>query len=68
MIKLVVQPYCHSCPDFEPHAEKPILLYDSSGDLYDTLGDTVIFCKHRDRCRRMMEHLKAELEEHKEKD
>lgn len=67
MIKLVVQPYCHSCPDFEVDVEKPTVYYANFEEC-ETVGDTMIFCEHRDRCRRMMEHLKAELEEHKEKD
>lgn len=58
MIKLVVEPYCHSCPDFEVYVEKPTAYYANFGECI-TIGDTVIFCEHRDRCRRMMDYLKS---------
>lgn len=66
MIKLEVESYCHSCPDFEVDVEKPTAYYANFEEC-ETVGDTVIFCENRDRCRRMMEHLKAEMKENKEK-
>lgn len=66
MIKLKVEPYCQDCSDFEVEIEKPQAYYAAFNRCV-TIGDTVIFCEHRDRCHRIMEHLKAELEENKEK-
>lgn len=45
MIKLVVEEYCHECPNFEAHVEGPTIF--DNGDVF---GDTTIMCKKRVSC------------------
>ena len=58
MIRLDVDNYCSTCPDFEPDVEKYILGYDH--DL--KVVNTIIRCEHRDRCRNTAKYLREELE------
>lgn len=48
MIKLVVEPYCQNCKEFEPDFEKQVLYSDTPKRM--EICNTVIFCQHRDRC------------------
>lgn len=58
MIKLDVDDYCQSCPDFEAEIEK--YTYGYTNEVKAT--NTTIRCKHGDRCRVMIRRLKEELE------
>ncbi len=54
MISLSVEDYCHTCPDFEPDCIVTELgTYTSD----KTLIDTVIRCKHKDKCRSMNDRI-----------
>ena len=50
MIKLDVDDYCQSCPDFEAEIEK--YTYGHINEVNAT--NTTIRCKHGDRCRVMI--------------
>lgn len=58
MIKLVVEPYCQNCKEFEPDFEKQILYSDLKRM---EMCNTVIFCHHRDRCNWAIDHYQKEV-------
>ena len=58
MIKLDVNDYCQSCPDFEAAVEK--FEYGYLNEVKSV--NTTIRCENRDRCRNLVRHLKEELE------
>ena len=58
MIKLVVDDYCQSCPDFIADVEKLEYGYDTGIKVINT----TIRCMNRNRCRNLVRHLKEELE------
>ena len=62
MIKLDVDDYCQSCPDFIADVEK--FEYGSLNEVKSV--NTTIRCENSDRCRNLVRHLKEELkgEEH----
>jgi hypothetical protein len=51
MIELYVEPYCHDCPEFEVSIS------------YTALPNHHIICKHRNRCKAMLEYLKKKASE-----
>lgn len=57
MIKLCVESYCHDCGDFEPHVVR----------IFNGLGvyETKIKCEHRDRCIKIAEHIRDDMEAEK---
>ena len=55
MIRLNVKPYCHNCLEFEADVEKPEIMYAHNEELAVT--DTIISCKHRNRCEAIKKHL-----------
>ena len=55
MIILDVDAYCASCGEFEPDIEK-LLLEEPMRDIYETF----IRCKHRQKCRELIEYLREE--------
>ena len=59
MILLDVKEYCQSCTEFEPEVEKPTNFY-ANFEKYMSVGDTVIRCEHRNRCEKIINHLKGE--------
>lgn len=61
MIKLNLDDFCQGgCPEF-----KAIVEYQQISANFDTtFMDTVIFCKHRDRCRHLMAFLKSKEGSH----
>ena len=61
MIKLDVEEYCHSCPDFEADVETPVT-YCSVDDMF-TIGDTIIRCSFRHRCKHIKEYVTKNKEE-----
>lgn len=52
MIKLDVQDYCHSCPDFEAEVTGgPSMFYNTDGEAVEIImADTVIRCIRSERC------------------
>lgn len=57
MIKIEVEDYCHECLDFQPDVEKPVVLY-SDTDRYVCIGDTIVRCEYRQRCKAIENHVK----------
>ena len=58
MIRLEVQPYCDNCMAFEPDVERPIALY-ADGKIIDRMGDTIVRCQHRERCKSLVDYIKS---------
>ena len=58
MIKLDVDDYCQSCPDFIADVEK--FKYGCLNEIISV--HTTIRCENSDRCRNMVKYLKEELE------
>lgn len=54
-IKLCVEDYCHSCPNFEAEVEKTVV--NEYGDPVIVLTD--IYCQHRNICKNISNHLKT---------
>ena len=64
MVKLNVDDFCRGgCPEFKAIVEYPPV-YQSCNNFYITVTDTVISCKHRDRCRHVMAFLKSKEDSH----
>lgn len=62
MIKLEVEDYCHDdCMDFEAEVKHPAMLF-CGGEPYEAVSDTIIRCKNRFRCKRMMARCMARVE------
>lgn len=59
MIRLDIRPYCHSCLDFEADVEKAEILYAHNEEL--AISDTIIQCKHRERCETIKRYLMHNL-------
>lgn len=59
MIRLEVQEFCEECPDFKSKTEKDATRRDADGVL---CRDTIIYCKHRDRCRAMAGYLRRRID------
>lgn len=54
MINLEIEKYCNNCSEFEPAVIK-----EKERDFYgNCICDTVVKCKHSDRCIALMEYLK----------
>ena len=76
MIKLEVEDYCQSCPEFEPDVDKDIDRYfvDTFDpfDPFDTerrehvVCDTIIRCEHRGRCRSIKTQIERDMAVRKE--
>lgn len=64
-IRLDIQPYCSSCLDFEPDVTKPerATLYSYDGPVYNTISDTIIRCKHANRCSNLVRYLNRQAKE-----
>ena len=60
MIELKVEPYCHSCPEFDTDIKQVLL--QSVGKPY-VEANTTIYCKHRTRCKFVKEYLKGKVSE-----
>lgn len=56
MIKLKIEDYCEGCTEFEAVTESPQNAYDSYGNII-WLDDTIVHCKHRMFCKRLIKHL-----------
>lgn len=60
MIELLVEPYCHDCTNFEADVHK-IAAKLVDGDI--VYADTVISCKYKSRCKRMLKYLEKKASE-----
>ena len=60
MIKLEVQDYCQTCPNFEADVERPVTLYRDAEEI--TIGDTIIRCENRRICERVKKVISNEKE------
>lgn len=58
MIRLVVEPYCNNCPEFE--ATKDVFKTENFAENQQDYV-TYISCEHEDRCRSIVEYLKGEI-------
>ena len=58
MIKLLVESYCHGCPEFYPEKQGGEAYY-GNGEIVH-LNDIVIKCSEHDRCQRIKKHLEAQ--------
>ena len=65
MIKLLVEKYCERCSEFEPDVEKTnykdmqFMDYTNGERRYITVCDTVVSCKHKDRCREIADYMRS---------
>lgn len=60
MIELVIEPYCHTCKDFQPDVKRPSTLYSGS-DEYE-VGNTTVHCIYRKRCANIKRFLERQTE------
>lgn len=58
MIKLEVEDYCHKCTEFEADVEQAHMI---SIDWQEWLGDTIIRCEHREKCKRIRAYAEQNL-------
>lgn len=64
MITLKVEDYCHSCVEFEPDVDKNSIIYECqdftslSGIRFRTHCETVVTCKHAQRCACIKDYIK----------
>ena len=58
MIKLIVEPYCDNCPEFEAHVDRESFRIEQF-DLEETIieNHTIITCEHREKCHGMKDWL-----------
>lgn len=59
MIKLLVEDYCHGCPEFEPVKVGGRAYLDINGEIV-YLEDTKVMCEHDTRCQRIKKHSEAQ--------
>lgn len=65
MIKLEIEKYCERCSEFEPDVEKTnykdmqFMDYANNERRYITVCDTVVSCKHKDRCREIADYMRS---------
>ena len=55
MIELNVEKYCDECPYFEPDVINPEIMC-CHGKPYGLLGNTNVYCKHKDKCARVYDY------------
>lgn len=56
MIRLEVKDYCHECVGFEADVESPTIFY-GDGVIEVIKTNTIIRCRHRDRCKHAVEYV-----------
>lgn len=68
MIKLIVEKYCHNCPEFEPDVDKKVASSEEIDFTEVMYGrkiryfcETVIKCEHHARCQAIRNRLESEL-------
>lgn len=60
MIKLDVADYCHTCIEFSPEADIPVVYLTNNHPVI--LGDTVVRCEHQERCRNIQRNLEKNIQ------
>lgn len=72
MIKLEVENYCQSCPEFEPDVDRNTQRYfaeDFNPFAYEprvyTVCDTIVRCEHRVRCQCIKTQIEIDLDKNK---
>lgn len=69
MIRLELKDYCHDCCGFEADVQLPVALYytytNGKCDHEYVHGDTIVRCKHRERCANVVKYV---MEGYKEKE
>lgn len=58
MIKLMIEDYCHNCPDFHANVDR----LESVDLLGERTCDHVIYCLNGERCRTLKRHIEKGLE------
>ena len=58
MIKLLVEDYCHECPEFYPEKHGGEILYAEADRVHIT--DTIIRCDNYDKCCLIKKHLEKQ--------
>ena len=62
MIRLELKDYCHECVGFEADVERPTIFH-IDGTIKTIYTDTIIRCKHRDRCAHVVKYVMEGYEE-----
>ena len=59
-IRLLVDEWCHNCPEFEADAYKNTYVgnFDSFDGTLSRYTDTTVKCIHKDRCANMIDYLR----------
>lgn len=60
MIKLNVEEYCHTCPEFYPEKVGGEVYYAEGEVIY--INDTFVRCDNYDKCQRIKKHLEKNLD------
>jgi len=61
MIKLDIQEYCQNCPYFEPEViSRPTTFYVDNEEHTVYIGDTIVKCESRTKCREIRKFLEKE--------
>ena len=67
MIKLLVDEYCHGCPQFSSETLHALTAEYGNGEVY-VIKDPTIICKHRLLCRQIHKYLAKKYEEKDKKE
>ena len=67
MIKLLVDEYCHGCPQFSTETLHALIIVDEDGEEH-VIKDPTIICKHRLLCRQIHKYLAKKYEEKDKKE
>lgn len=57
MIKLLVEDYCHECPEFYPEKIYDSDAYREFGPNVGNMYDTYVACEYRKRCRTIAKYM-----------
>lgn len=62
MIILDIETYCQTCKHFEPVvSQRPETLF-ADGCARESVGDTVVVCKHKETCGNIYAHLRSSIQ------
>ena len=65
MIRIDVDLYCHDCSEFDPVTDQTVIHGASSNGSIIRGIDTVVTCKHKNRCRSIYEYMDKIREKNK---
>ena len=69
MIELKVDDWCKDCGEFEPELVRDTTEFRDYVSLYENVTrktDTMIICKHRDRCRCIAKYIENQIKKKKQ--